>query len=142
MLKALKERLAGGANRLQGRTDILEAVTAAAALVAIADGEIEDSEVEATVKAVKANEALNTAFDSRQIEGAIQRMLDRAQGGRVGQMGLYKEIRDVAGSTEDAELVYLTALDIAEADGEVEPQEQTVLAKIAKELGINQASYA
>lgn len=142
MLKMLKERLAGGANRLQGRTDLLEAVCASAALVAAADGSIDDSEIEATIKAVTANEALNTAFDARQIEGCMQRMLDRAGGGRVGQMNLMKELDDIAGSTEDSEMVFLTALDIADADGEIDPAEQVMIDKIAKRLGVNASNYS
>ncbi|MFV1627972.1 tellurite resistance TerB family protein [Phaeobacter sp. JH203A] len=141
MLGKLKERLSGGANRLQGRTDLLEAVCASAALVAAADGSVEDSEIEATIKAVTANEALNTAFDARQIEGCMQRMLDRAGGGRVGQMNLMKELDDINGNTDDSEMVFLTALDIADADGEIDPGEQAMIEKIAKRLGINAASY-
>lgn len=141
MLKALKDRLSGGANRLQGRTDLLEAVCASAALTAAADGSIDDSEIEATIKAVTANEALNTAFDARQIEGCMQRMLDRAGGGRVGQMNLMKELDDIASNSDDSEMVFLTALDIADADGEIDPAEQAMIDKIAKRLGLNAASY-
>jgi tellurite resistance protein TerB len=141
MLGKLKERLSGGANRLQGRTDLLEAVCASAALVAAADGSVDDSEIEATIKAVTANEALNTAFDARQIEGCMQRMLDRASGGRVGQMNLMKELDDINGNTDDSEMVFLTALDIADADGEIDPSEQAMIEKIAKRLGLNAASY-
>lgn len=141
MLKALKDRLSGGANRLQGRTDLLEAVCASAALTAAADGSIDDSEIEATIKAVTANEALNTAFDARQIEGCMQRMLDRAGGGRVGQMNLMKELDDIASNSDDSEMVFLTALDIADADGEIDPAEQAMIEKIAKRLGLNAASY-
>lgn len=141
VLKNLREKLSGGANRLQGRTDLLEAVCASAALVAVADGEIEDEEIEATTKAVSANEVLTVSFDARTIEACIQRMLERAQGGRVGQMGLYKEITDVASNTEDAELVMLTAIDIAEADGEIEPEERVVMDKIGSKLGLKVDNY-
>ncbi len=141
MLGKLKERLSGGANRLQGRTDLLEAVCASAALVAAADGSVDDSEIEATIKAVTANEALNTAFDARQIEGSMQRMLDRASGGRVGQMNLMKELDDINSSSEDAEMVFLTALDIADADGEIDKSERAMIDKIAKRLGVNASSY-
>lgn len=141
MLKMLQEKLSGGANRLQGRTDLLEAVCAASALVAAADGTIDDNEIDATVKAVTSNEALNTAFQARQIEGCIQRMLERAQGGRVGQMGLYKELDDVAPNADDSELVILTALDVADADGSVDEEEHKVLEKIASRLGLKLSNY-
>lgn len=141
MFASLKEKLTGGAKRLSGRTDLLEAVCAGAALVAAADGDIDDSEVEATIKAVTSNETLNTAFDARSIEGCIMRMIDRSNGGRVGKMGLYKEIDDVASNAEDAEVVLLTAMDIADADGSVSPEETAVLEKIAGKLGLKLANY-
>ncbi|EFO33575.1 TerB [Roseibium sp. TrichSKD4] len=76
-------------NRFKGKTDFLEAVCAAAALVAAADGEIED-------------------------------------------------IKD---DPDMAETVYLTALDISESDGQIEPEEKAVLEKIAAKLGLNPANY-
>lgn len=141
MFKGLKEKLTGGAKRLSGRTDLLEAVCAGAALVAAADGNIDDSEIEATAKAVMANETLNTAFDARAIEGCIARMIDRANGGRVGKVGLYKEIEDVAGNRDDGEIVLLTAMDIADADGNMDADERAVLDKIAAKVGLKLSDY-
>lgn len=123
--------------KFSGRTDFLEAVCAAAALIAAADGEIEDSEVKATVKAVKANKALSAGFDATAVEAAINKMLDRAGGGRVGRMGLWDEIREVAKDPEMAQAVVLTALDVAEGDGEIEPEEKAVLDRLAKELSVD-----
>ncbi len=96
--KKTKDNLAAGLNRANGRTDVLEAVGAACALVAAADGDISDDEVEATVKAVTSNESLRKAFDAKLIEGVINRALERAKGGRVGQMGLKKELRADVGA--------------------------------------------
>lgn len=141
MFAALKTKLTSGAKRMQGKTDMLEAVCAASALVAAADGSIEDSEIEAMAKAVSANEILNTAFSAREIEGSITRMIDRANGGRVGQMGLYREIEEVA-ADPDAELVLMAALDIAEADGAIDDKETAVLEKVATKLGLKLSSYA
>jgi tellurite resistance protein TerB len=141
MFKNLKEKLSGGAKRMSGRTDLLEAVCASAALVAAADGDIDDKEVAATVKAVKANEVLNSSFAPREIEACIDRMLDRAGGGRVGKLGLYGEIEDIQSSHEDAEIVLLTAMDIADADGSVSPEEKAVLEKIADNLGLKVSDY-
>lgn len=141
MLAKLKERLAGGKNRLAGRTDLLEAVCAMSALVAAADGSIDDSEVEASIKAVTSSEALNTAFDARAIEGCMNRMIDRANGGRVGRIGLSKEIEDIKANPDDAEIVLLTGLDVAEADGNIDEQEMAVLRKVAGQLGLKLENY-
>lgn len=128
--------------KFSGRTDFLEAVCAGAALVAAADGEIEDAEVTATVKAVKANKALQAGFDPQTIDKTINVMLDRAGGGRVGRAGLRKEIMEVSKDPEMSEAVILTMLDVAEADGEVEPAEQKLLESIAKDLGIDLSRLA
>lgn len=135
--KLFGKKAEAAVQKFSGRTDFLEAVCAGAALVAAADGEIEDAEVTATVKAVKANKALATGFDPQTIDKTINTMLDRAGGGRVGRAGLRKEIAEVAKDPEMAEAVVLTMLDVAEADGEVEPAEQKLLESIAKDLGID-----
>lgn len=135
--KALEEK----SNRLQGRTDLLEAVCASAALVANADGDISDAEVDATVKAVKANTALSAAFQQSEIDKNINNALKVVAGGRVGQRQLMKEIEDISGNADDCEIIILTALDIAEADGEICDDEMKVLKKIGDALGQNVESF-
>ncbi len=135
--KLLGRKAEAAVSKFSGRTDFLEATCAAAALTAGADGEIEDSEITATVNAVKANKALSAGFDGPIIERTINTMLDRAGGGRVGRAGLRKEIMEVAKDAEMAEAVILTALDVAEADGEIEPAEQKLLESLAKDLGVD-----
>lgn len=139
MFAKMKEKLAGGAKRMQGRTDLLEAVCAASALVAAADGEIEDSELEATVKAVTSNENLRIAFKPAEIESCIDKMLDRANGGRVGRMNLMKELDDVP--QDDGEMILLSALDVAEGDGDIDPKELGVLDEIAGKFGLKTSNY-
>ena len=139
MFAKMEEKLAGGAKRMQGRTDLLEAVCASAALVAAADGDVADEELEATVSAVKANENLRVAFKENEIEACIDKMLSRAAGGRVGRMNLMKELDDIP--QEDGEMVLLTALDIAEADGNIDDDEKAVIDKIAKKFGLKADAY-
>lgn len=141
MFAAMKEKLLGGAKKLSGRTDALEAVCAAAALVAAADGEIEDAEITATTKAISSNSALSAAFDARSIEKCADTMLQRASGGRVGKQALFTEIRQIGSDPVIAELVLLAALDVAESDGQIEPEEKAVLERIAKELGLSLGAY-
>lgn len=57
MFGFLKKKSEEAVQKFSGRTD-LEAVCAAAALIAAADGEIEDCEINATIKAVAANKSL------------------------------------------------------------------------------------
>ena len=123
--------------KYSGRTDFLEAVCSAAALVAAADGELGDNEVKSTIKAVKANKTLSGGFDQKDIEATVNKMLERAGGGRVGRMGLWDEIREIAKDAEMSEAVVLTAIDVAEGEGGIGAEEQKVLAKLANELSID-----
>lgn len=139
MFGFLKSKAEESVKKFSGRTDFLEAVCAAAALIAAADGEIEDAEVTATKKAVMANKALAAGFDHRTIDQCIDRMLDRAGGGRVGRAGLWVEIEEAATKPDLAEAIVCTALDVSESDGEVEPAEKIVLERLAKTLRVDLA---
>ncbi len=141
MLATLKAKLTGSVHKLSGRKDALEAVCAAAALVAASDGDISDGEVAATTKAVKANPTLAAAFPVRDIETTIDAMMSRAEGGRSGRLGLYREIEQISKDADISEIVYLAALDVAESDGSIGEKEKAVLGKIAASLGLNPANY-
>lgn len=140
MLGFLKNKVSANVNKYSGKTDFLEAVCAAAALIAAADGEIEDEEITATMTAVKSHPSLSQAFSVRQIETTMETMLERTKG-RAGRMGLYREIDDIAADPDMSETVYLVALDVSESDGEIEPEEEKVLARIASSLKIDPSKY-
>jgi len=141
MFAAFKKLVGDTSNKFARDKNYLEAVLAAAALIAIADGEIEESEEVALLKAVSANAVLSSAWSAREIEQLAQKMLDRAKGGRMGQNGLYQEIEDIASNPDMAEAVLLMALDVSEGDGQIEPQEKVVLEKIAGRLNLNLNKY-
>lgn len=142
MFNKLKNAFAGKVNKYSGKKDFLEAVCAACALVAAADGDLEDAEIAQTIKGIASNPELAGAFPSREIEQTADAMLKRAQGGRVGRNGLFKELEDIASDKDMSETVLLTALDVADSDGEMEPAEKVILEKIAQTFGLNLASYA
>jgi tellurite resistance protein len=141
MFGKFKSKFTGSVNKFSGNKDFLEAVCAACALVAAADGELEDAEIAQTIKGIASNPALAGAFPAREIEQTADAMCKRAQGGRVGRAGLYKELEDIAADKDKAETVLLTALDVADSDGQVEPEEKKVLEKIAQTFGLNLANY-
>lgn len=140
--KLFGKKAEAAVQKFSGRTDFLEAVCASAALVAAADGDIDDKEVLAAAKAVKANKSLAAGFDQQTIDRTINTMLDRAGGGRMGRAGLRKEIMEVAKDPEMAEAVILTALDVAEVDGEIGEAEQKLIDSLAKDLGIDLSRLA
>lgn len=135
-----KEKLSGSFKKFSGRKDFLEAVCASSALVAAADGEITDDEIKKSILVISSNPTLSQAFKSSEIEKCADAMLKRAQAGRTGRMGLFKEIDDVSGDSNLAETVYLCALDVAEADGNVGDAEKKTLREIAKRCGVNESS--
>lgn len=142
MFNFLKKKADEHAKKFSGRTDFLEAVCAASALIAAADGEVEEKELTATTKAIAANRALSDNFDAREIELTAAKMLDRAAGGRVGRIGLWREVEEAAKDADMAEAIFATALDVSESDGETEPAEQAVLDKLAKTLKVDASKFA
>jgi tellurite resistance protein len=139
MLQTFKNALGDRAKKFSGKTDFLEAVCAASALVAAAEGDIDDSEAAAAMSAVTSNAALSSAFDARQIERTLDTMFGRAKG-RVGKAGLLKEISESAKDKDMAETILLVALDVADSGGISQP-EKDVLAKIATECGLDLNKY-
>ncbi|MDH0116779.1 tellurite resistance TerB family protein [Rhizobium pusense] len=139
MLAMFKSLVGDKAKKFSGKTDFLEAVCAASALVATADGDLDDSELLAAVAAVKSNAALSGAFDARAIETTMDKMCSRAVG-RVGKAGLFKEIDDIKADHDMSETVLLVALDVADSGG-ISDDEKAVLAKIASTVGLDLAKY-
>ncbi len=139
MLAMFKSLVGDKAKKFSGKTDFLEAVCAASALVATADGDLDDNELVAAVAAVKSNAALSGAFDARAIETTMDKMCIRAVG-RVGKAGLLKEIEDIKADHDMGETVLLVALDVADSGG-ISAEEKAVLAKIASTVGLDLAKY-
>lgn len=131
MFGFLKKNVTEAASKFSGKKDYLEAVCAAVALIATADGELEDSEVKGATRALNANKAISEGFGQKAIEQTMQVMLDRAGGGRVGRNALWSEIEEVLKDAEMASIIVLTALDVCESDGEIEPKELEVLQRLA-----------
>lgn len=128
-------------NKYSGNKDFLEAVCAASALVAAADGEISDEEILAAVESVKNNPTLSGVYSTNEIETTLDVMLKRCKT-MSGRAALMRELDDVALKDQDMrDDVYLAAADIAASDGTVEPAEKTVLTKIAGRLGVNPAKF-
>lgn len=132
----LKKAAADMQNRVSGKTDVLEAICAGAALVAYADGNCSDDEVATTLQVIKSNAALSAAFPQNVIESTMDSIFDRAKGGRSGRAGLYKEIDDISGKPEDAETVMYAVLDVAD-NNEIDDTEMAVLRTIAQRLRLD-----
>lgn len=143
MFGKLAEKITGFSNKLTGKTDLLEGIAAAAALVAAADGDIEDEEVASVLAALGNHPVLSKSFKEAEIERVADAMLKRAKGGAAGRLGLMREIEEAKAKSkvEDLEMLLVIAIDVSAADGEFEPEERKVLEKIARTLGLNLNSY-
>lgn len=123
--------------------DFLEAVCAGCALVAAADGDIEESEKRKVVSIITNHAKLGKLYQQSVIEQTADMMFKRAKD-VSGRNQLARELDDIKGRPDGAEMaedVYLIALDIANADGELEPQEEAVLKKIAARLGVDAGKF-
>lgn len=120
--------------------DLMEAVVGGALLIAAADGEIEDSELESLDKLIQTNEKL--AHFGSEISSTINRfhgMLDASF--RMGKVKILREIADINSDEEAKEEAFVTMVAIAEADGEIDSDEEAVLTEIGRKMGINVKEY-
>ncbi|WP_237681877.1 TerB family tellurite resistance protein [Agrobacterium vitis] len=137
----LKAAMSGATNKISGRKDFLEAVAAASALMASADGSVSDDEVLTVLAAAKANPNLKAAFSETDIDNAVNIMLDRAKTGRAGRLSLYKEIEDIKADPEMSEIALSIALDVADSDGSFSDDEKAVAKTIAGKLNLDLNKY-
>ncbi|MDF2621436.1 MAG: terB [Xanthobacteraceae bacterium] len=142
------KRVAGAAAKevqadYSGNRDYLEAVCAACALVAYADGQIEDAERAKVVRVLTGHASLGKMYDQRTIEQTAETMFKRA-GDRSGRQALANELDDIRSRPNAGQMaddIYLIADDVAHADGELEPAEVEVLKKIAGRLGVDTSKF-
>jgi tellurite resistance protein TerB len=123
------------------KQNVLEAIVAASVLVAAADGEIEKKETEKLEKMLANNDSLSSFTKTE-----IQRLVAKYSGTvetdfRMGKIKMMKEIEDISENPSDAEEVFVTAISIAESDGEIEPKELVVLTEIGRRLGLSLKDY-
>lgn len=117
------------------KRDLAQAVINAAYLVAYADGECEASEKAKIDQVLRTQPAL-AAFTS-EIQGISTVIIGQLDANfKIGRRAALREIEDVKHDPREAEDVLDVAVAIAEADGEIEPEEQKVLEEIASILGL------
>ena len=122
------------------RKDLMEAAVGIVALVAYADGELEESEVSAIQKLLASTESLKVFGD--EVNKQFDKYCARLEAGvRMGRLEIMREISDVKNIKEDAETVLVLGIEVAFADGELEPEEEKVLNDIAGKLGLRLSDY-
>lgn len=116
-----------------GDATFLSGAAAAAALVTRADGQVDESEINAALEGLTANPILKTFLPSK-IEDVFMQSLERAKS-RAGKIELQRAIAALgARSLEERQDVFLIGADVADSDG-IGSEERKVLEEIAKALG-------
>ena len=131
--KAAAARAAMG--KLENR-DLMQAIVYGSIYMGAADGELEVAELDKIEMVLR---------NTKQLEGygaEISNLVERAKTDfqvsiRVLRQNAEKELTDLAHSPTEAVTVLNIMLTIAEADGEIEPAEMTVLEKAAKLMNLN-----
>lgn len=143
MFGKMKEKLLGGASRLNGKTDLLEGICAACVLVGAADGDLSDDEAAVALDRLLNHETLSVAFSATQIEAAFDKQAKRAKSGMSGRLALRREVEEVKSksSAEDCEMLLVIAIDVAAADGDIGPKEMGILRTIGQAMGLAPERY-
>lgn len=123
---------------LEGNKDFLEGVCAGIALVAAADGDIEEEEKKMALKAVTGHAVLGKLYKEAQITECLTTMFNVA-GTASGKLRLNREIAEVKDRLNDrAALEDIIAImaDVSSSDGEFEEKEMKIIASVATKLGL------
>lgn len=137
MFKLFGKKVGGAQAQLKKveNRDLMQAVVGAMVLIAYADGECERSELDKIERLIAANDSLS--HFGGEIQQTMGRYVEYMEAGpRLGEMKIMREISDVKNDAKEAEEVFVLAITVAEADGEIEPAEIKMLAKIGRELGL------
>ena len=121
--------------------DLMQAAVYGVFYVASADGDIEPSEIE------KVERLLNNSDQLKGFGVELAQTIDKAKadfnegGARIIRMNAERELADLASTLKDAETVINFMLTVAEADGEIEDAELTVLERAANKMGLRLKDY-
>lgn len=119
-----------------GDSAFLHGVAAAAANVTAADGQIDDSEIDAAISGMQANPIVSASYSASQIEDALTNALRHAKT-RAGRMENKRAIEALMSRPSDLRQdVFLIAADVAD-DGGIGAEERKVLDEIANALNLD-----
>jgi tellurite resistance protein len=153
MFKNLMKRLKGNAANIANSAlaadseAVMEAMIAAQVLTCYADGTCSNKEVDAANKVIKSSPQL-VEFHNEPVR-LFDSYCDQMEASfMMGKIDLMKKIEKIAGDTENAPRVLISAIEIAFADApedaeelRVSPEEEQVLSEIARTLDLKLGKY-
>jgi stress response protein SCP2/tellurite resistance protein len=121
--------------------DVLDAVVAACALVAMADGYLDASERQKMMEFVNQSEELRV-FDTNKVVQKFNLFVSKIENDRMlGRAEAFRALGRIRTKPEIARLVARYCIAIGYADGHFDPNEQQTVADICRELGLNPAEF-
>lgn len=120
--------------------DLMEAIVAGSILVAYADGDCSPEELQKLSDVIAAND--NLAHFGSEIGKTIDKYSSMYEAGsRLAKVKLMKEINDIQADEEQKIEAFIIAIEVADADGEIDDDEMKILKEIGKTLGLNPETY-
>ncbi|MEH7094217.1 TerD family protein [Neobacillus vireti] len=121
--------------------DLLDAVTAACALVAMADGYLDPAERQKMIEFVHQSEELRV-FDTNKVIQKFNLFVSRMENDRMmGRAEAFRALGKMRTKPEIARLVARYCIAIGYADGNFDQNEQQMVADICRELGLNPTEF-
>jgi stress response protein SCP2/tellurite resistance protein len=121
--------------------DVLDAVVAACALVAMADGYLDATERQKMMEFVNQSEELRV-FDTNKVIQKFNFFISRLESDRMlGRAEAFRSLGKIRTKPEISRLVARYCIAIGYADGNFDQQEQQMVADICRELGLNPAEF-
>ena len=122
------------------KKNLMEAIVGASLLVAYSDGSCGDDEVLKLDELIRSNPAL--AHFGSEISQTTNRISAQLKANfLVGRVHVKREIADIKNDKADAEEVFVNAIAMAQADGEISTAEKGVLQEIGREFGLRLEDY-
>ncbi len=135
----VRDTVSAEVSKIKNRS-FMEGVTAGCALVAAADGTIDSAEIQKMMGFIRQSDALKN-FKVDEVQTAFRKYAEKIQSDKdFGPMAAYEAIGKVKDATEQKMLVRVCCV-IGAADGEFDEDERAVVAKIAREMGLDPAEF-
>ena len=126
--------------RLENK-DLVEATIFGAVLVAYADGDLEDSELENLQLQIEANDIFQ-GFPQSEIGKMIDKAVGLFKAGAIlGRKKALDQIKDLVHDADGGSEAFAAIATVALSDGEIEPAEEKILREIAKILGVRYEEF-
>lgn len=120
--------------------DLMEGIVAGAVLVAYADGDCSSEELAKLQGIIESND--NLKHFGSEIGVTIDKYSAMYESGkRLAKVKLMKELEDLQAVEKQKEEAFIIAIEIADADGDIDEGELAILKEIGKKLGLNPDTY-